>query len=343
MDQSLQKIREILDRYQNFAVVTGRDAHIDEMAAALSLYLALSGRQKKVTVSSPKEPIVELSSLVGIDKVKTAFSKDSGGDLVVSFPYREGEIEKVSYTLEDGYLNIVVKAQDQGLSFSEQDVRYKRGGRSEKIDVLFVVGTSRLSDLGELFNPEALKETTVVNIDNKADNQGFGDIVYVSSKYSSVSEQVANLLSQLSLPIDVDIAQNLLSGISSSTDNFQKENTSSFAFETAALLIRKGARRERPKPLSSDFDFGAQAQPQKRVQDVQKSAFSKKDERFFPEDEDIRPPYPGPTAGPKPATPRSAPSYSQQKGRPQEVIEKTDKTTPSDWLAPKIYKGSTEV
>lgn len=342
MDQSLQKIKETLDRYQNFTIVVGRDAHIDEMGAALSLYLTLSGRQKKVSIASSKEPIVELSSLVGIDKVKTVLSKDSGGDLVVSFPYKEGEIEKVSYTLENGYLNIIVKAGVEGLSFSEQDVRYQRG-TGEKIDVLFVVGTPRLSDLGDLFDPEALKDTTVVNIDNKGDNQGFGDIVYVSSKYSSVSEQVANLLSQLGLPIDVDIAQNLLSGISYATNNFQKENTSLFAFEMAAQLMRKGARRERAKPSYSDFDLLQQVQPSKQAQDMRKLPFSKKDESFFEEDEDMMPAYQSPIQRQKPQAPRNAPSVLQQKAKAQEVVEKVDKTTPSDWLAPKIYKGSTEV
>ena len=48
--------------------------------------------------------------------------------------------------------------------------------------------------LVQLFDPAVLKDTVVVNIDNKPDNQGYGDIVMVSNKFSSISEAVANLI-----------------------------------------------------------------------------------------------------------------------------------------------------
>jgi len=47
-----------------------------------------------------------------------------GGDLIVSFPYKEGEIDKVSYTLENELLNIVVKEGPLGLNFSQKDVKF---------------------------------------------------------------------------------------------------------------------------------------------------------------------------------------------------------------------------
>ena len=91
---------------------------------------------------------------MGIDKVVLQFQEEARGDLVVSFPYKdEGEIEKVSYTIDNGYLNIIVKSGEQGLSFSEQDVsmgmvrRYTPG-------LLITVGTPRLGDLDRIYNPE---------------------------------------------------------------------------------------------------------------------------------------------------------------------------------------------
>ena len=67
---------------------------------------------------------MEVSSLVGIDKVKKSFNGGANGDLTVTFPYKEGEIEKISYTLEEGKLNILVKAGENGLSFNEKDVEF---------------------------------------------------------------------------------------------------------------------------------------------------------------------------------------------------------------------------
>src|SRR3989344_6899745 len=156
----------------------------------------------------------QIKDFIGIDKVKSGF-EGGAGDMVVSFPYREGEIEKISYTLEDGFLNIVVKAGENGLSFSENDVIFKRSQGYPGL--LFVVGTPRLSDLDRIFDPQALKDTVVINIDNKGDNQGFGDIVMVSPSFSSVSEKISDLMLSLNFSIDPDIAQNLFMGIEDAT------------------------------------------------------------------------------------------------------------------------------
>lgn len=354
MDTSaVQKIGEILGKNQAVSIVVGKNARLDEMAAALSLYLSLKTDGKQVSIATPVEPIVELSSLIGINKVKTSLGSDKG-DLTVSFPYEEGEIEKVSYTLENGYLNIIVKAGQNGLSFSEKDINYKRTGG--QIAVLFVVGTPRLSDLETLFDPEALKNTTVINIDNKSENQGFGDISCVSQSFSSVSEAVASLLATLSLPIDQDIAQNLLSGMSFATDNFTSTKTSPTAFEMVAYMLRKGAVREqkqqRQRPVQDTFSqFGV---PTTKPQARGDSPFGQpRDQKGF------RPRSPFPFQRPqsqasRPQFQTSTPQYSpmpKNNPTPPPFIEQKDsgkeddlrEEAPADWLTPKVYKGSTLV
>ena len=234
------KIRDLIAKHDNIAVVIGKDPSIDGMAAALSLYLLLKEANKKVTIACPSDPIVELSNLVGIDKVGRKLDGE-GGDLTVSFPYVEGEIEKVSYTLENNLLNIIVKAAKQGLSFDERSVRYTKGGGD--FGILFVIGTPQLSDLGDVIQTESIRSAQIVNIDNNQDNQGYGDIVAVSPDFSSVSEIVADIVLSLGFKVDHDVAQNLLSGITFATKNFQDATTSPLAFEIASLLMRNGARR----------------------------------------------------------------------------------------------------
>src|SRR3989344_8615795 len=158
---TLQKIKNSLATSERIAIVVGQTLTIDEMAAALSLHLTLTDKmQKNTTIASVLEPTVEFSNLVGINHVQSNLGKASG-DLVVSFPYKAGEIEKVSYTLEGGFLNIVVKAGASGLTFSEKDIRYNKG--TDAPHLLFIIGTPRISDLGHLFDPEQLKDTLVVN------------------------------------------------------------------------------------------------------------------------------------------------------------------------------------
>lgn len=297
----LNKIKDLLAKNENIGIAVGKDPGVDEMAASLSLYLAFSQVGKKATVVCPTEPIVELSSLVGIDKIKRSFEGGSEGDLTVSFPYKEGEIEKVSYTLEEGKLNILVKAGKDGLSFNEKDVEFKREGSAPGL--VFVIGTPRISDLGTAFEMEVLKDSKIINIDYKPENQGFGDIPLLGKSASSVSELMANFISSLNLKMDVDIASNLLTGIIAATDNFQSEKTSALAFETAAVLLKKGAVRKGKEAKS-----GVEA------------------DAFF-----------SPKAQPKPA------AIAQGFGEPKEEKKAAEDNPPEDWLTPKIYKGSTSV
>ncbi len=285
MDTILNKLSEILSKSKSIGIVTPKDPNLDQMGAALALYLSLSSDGKNVTVATPNDPLVEVSNLVGIDEVKTSINGRIG-DLVVSFPYKEGEVEKVSYTLEDNFLNIVVKAGDEGLSFNEKDVKFTRPKVAP--DLLFIIGASMLSNLGKLFDPQELKDTTVINIDNSSQNQGFGDLVMVSPRSSSISEQVASVISSLSLKMDVDIAQNLMKGIDFATDNFQSPNTSALAFEMAGVLMRQGALRG-----------GAQSSQEQSLETQRTFSLNPKSQS-----EDLKNP-------------------------------------PEDWLAPKIYKGST--
>lgn len=316
---TLQQIRDLINKSEKVAIAVGKTATIDDMAAVLSLYLSLSQMQKRASIASASQPTVELSSLVGINKVTNRLEGD-GGDLVVSFPYREGEIEKVSYTIENGSLNIVVKAGEQGLTFQETDVKYSRGGGAPA--VLFVIGTPRLSDLGTLFDPQALKNTTIVNIDNKAENQGFGDLVMVSPNASSVSELVASLLSYLGVIPDVDIAQNLLSGISYATENFQSPITSSVAFEMAGFLMKQGAVRSPMRPAVTQRPSFMQPQAQRpRPQAQNEDRVS----TFMPET--MKAGF-GQTNR-APLQPPTQPTQAAAAKKP-----------PSDWLTPKVYKGS---
>lgn len=306
--QTAQKVKEALAKNEKIAILVGKNPSIDDMAAALSLYLGLSKQYKDISISLPNEPLVELSSLVGINKVKTTLGSE-GGDLIVSFPYKEGEIEKVSYTLEEGYLNIVVKAGPDGLTFSERDIQYKRGGAFPTL--LFIIGTPRLADLGSLFDPEGLKDTTVINIDNKSENQGFGDIVLVSQGFSSVSEQIATLLQALDFDLDIDISQNLLSGISFATDNFQKPTTSASAFEIAGQLMKKGAVRA---------SITSRLQTQDPFYKPSSSTGIRENLDKFQKDDD-----------------KKIERELQRKDK------KDSKEPPADWLVPKVYKGSTNI
>lgn len=336
----IQRLREIFDKESSFAIVVGGDYTIDEMGASLSLYLTLSSLGKDVSVISTKQPLVEVSNLVGIDRVKSGY-ESKNGDLVVSFPYQGDEIGKVSYTLEAGFLNIIVKPKENALSFGENDVLFRRSGETPR--VLIAVGVKRLSELSPIFNIEALKDTTIINIDKAGNNEGFGDIVMIGQSASSVSEQVANVMLTLAYPIDPDVAQNLLSGIVYATSDFQSSMTSSLAFEMAGILLRSGAVREGVAPMPRQQI----RRPVAPIAQVAPVAAPVPPVNSFVDDV-----MPNPSlqqvvsqrqarsnASQAPAVQAPFPSSAQS----EFPSEQKKDDAPPDWLAPKIYKGSTNV
>jgi nanoRNase/pAp phosphatase (c-di-AMP/oligoRNAs hydrolase) len=303
---TLQKLKEALSKSTNIGIAVGTNPTVDEMGAALALYLLLITANKRVTVSCPTDPIVEISSLVGIDKVQRYFGGNSG-DLVVSFPYKEGEIDKVSYTLENNVLNIIVKATDQGLTFEEKDVTYRRG--SGMIDLLIVVGASSLGEIGDVINSQKLQNISVINIDNDVRNIGFGDIVLVEKQASSVSEYTASLSLALGFTLSQDAAQNLLSGIVSATRNFQEIKTSTLAFEMSSLLMKRGAQR-------IGVVQPASAQQQSIVPEIEEQSERQAVRQLEEPDDAFAHP---------------------------ESNEKQKEVPPLDWLTPKVYRGSSEI
>lgn len=316
----LQRLKEVFEKQGTFAVVVGQGYGVDEMGSALSIYLTIKSLGRDVSIVTSKQPLVEVSNLIGIDKVKPSFESNTG-DLIVSFPYQQDEIGKVSYTLDDGLLNIIVKPKDAPLSFGEKDVIFKRSGITP--DVLIAVGVKRISELQSFFDVQSLKDTTIVNIDRIGANEGFGDIVMIGQNSSSVSEQVASMMLDLAYPMDSDISQNLMSGIISATKNFQSPRTSSLAFEMAGILLRNGAKREMARPVE---------QPRT----PQQFGYRPKQNQSTPaQPRDLQNQQTGAQ------NPQAAQQIRQQLKEFQR--EKKGDETPPDWLEPKIYKGSTDV
>ncbi len=352
-----QRLKDLVTQHQSIGIIVSPNPTHDEMAAGLGMYLALKQMGKNVSVASPTDPTVAISSLVGIDKVQKSLS-GAGGDLMVTFPYREGEIEKVSYTVDNGQLNIVVKAGANGLSFTQSDVQFKQGGAMPTL--LFMIGVTDLNQVSGVINAAEMGNTTVVNIDNKQTNTGYGDVVHVSPRFSSISEMVADFLTLLEpqIELDVDTSQNLLSGILSANADFQNGRGSYLAFEMAGILMKKGAVRSvngnfanpttTPMETSNYFPQQQPVQAAPAVQPVQIPQFQQpmpqqpfsqaqgqplgqtQGQQFQPGSQSQ------PVAQqPQPQTEAQQPNQQPQNQQPN------NQQPPADWLTPKVYKGST--
>ncbi len=379
---TFQRIKDLIMQHTAIGVAVKPNPSLDDMAGGLGMFLVLLKMGKQVTIVCPTDPLVGISNLVGIDKVQKSFGTggqaSANGDLTVSFPYKEGEIEKVSYTLENGQLNIVVKAGQNGMTFQQSDVKFVQtsantaGGPMPTL--LITVGVSSLNDIAGVFNKAEAPNTTIINIDNKANNEGFGDVPVVSPKFSSVSEQVADFLTLLEpqIELDKDTSQNLFDGISFSTKDFTAPNTSYLAFEMAGILMKKGASRGAKaaatvpsgQPVNQYFpptpSFNApQPAPVQPVGAPQMPTFQQPvpAAQPFVNPQPVQPVQPMAAPQPMPTFQQSAPAFNPVPEQPAQQFsapnpqpvqqpvngqaQQDDNQAPPDWLTPKVYKGST--
>ena len=91
--------------------------------AARDLYAELLHVEERVRGPEDLSTLVTRYELVRWSRVADRWSND----LSVSFPHWEGAIDKVSYALEDGRLNIIVLPGDEGLKYQDADVVFSRG------------------------------------------------------------------------------------------------------------------------------------------------------------------------------------------------------------------------
>lgn len=347
-DQS-HEMQNILEGSKELLIGLPKSPSLDEVAAALSLYLVLSSKGKQVKVVCPSEMTVEFNQLIGVDKITSVVNGGNGRNLVISFPYEEGSIEKVSYNIENATFNLVIEPRENYPLITPDVIRYSFGGGNT--DAIITVGISSLSDLDNLYqaNQDLFSNKPVINIDIKNNNQRFGKVNLVDPSASSVSELLLYLFSQIGLQLDPDTSTNLLNGITHGSQYFTSQETSISTFEAATICLRNGARKigyQESAPTSHQAQTSSffsptatrQSYPPKPAQTrTQIPAYSPSPNQL-----------PRHQTGIKMPTPRTQQSYStgstQKPSQPQQTVRQKSQSgsdAPPDWLKPKIYKGST--
>jgi len=247
------QIQTALTSAQLIYIVLPEKLNLDKVAAALSLFLSLKKIGKQVTIYCVKPMIVKYSNLVGVDKIK---QKLEGKNLTVSFDYVADSIEKVSYNIQNNKFNLLIQPKDGFPPLATEKVNYSYSGG--QADLVLVIGASSLTDLGALYseNQDFFSNGNIINIDIQLTNSQFGKVNLVKNNLVSYSELVASLLSNLRLPVDSDMASNLLRGIEEVTNNFSGKVTP-LSFEAAAFCLRAGANKNKTKvelkPMTADI------------------------------------------------------------------------------------------
>lgn len=262
MNDQLQTLKNELSAAQSVLLAFPENSNQDIVAAALALYLSLKEAGKVVSVSSSTAQLVRDSRLVGLDKI----TSDVGGtNLVITLDVPENAIDKVVSNTEGGHLNLVINPAKGTSPITPENVKFGYSGAVA--DLVIVVGAADLSDLGALLEkePGLFAKERLVNLSNQV---GSFAKINLTDPSASNSELVTALLKELGLPMDIDIAGNLMRGIESATDGLSSLNLTADTFEALAVLYRIGARRtpqatpSQPAKIVSDLPIVDSEVPQ---------------------------------------------------------------------------------
>jgi hypothetical protein len=310
---TLTRLHEIVTKSTSGAIVLSSNPSQDAIAAATALYLGLIKMGKNVSLVCTQNV---QSDLTGADKIQTNLV--TGGDnLVVSFPYNDGAIDKVDYNIQGEFFNLIITPRQGYPKMDPNQVKYSYTGGL--LDFIIVIDSPTLNNLGSIYsdNQNQFQGREIVNIDRHLTNAFYGTVNFVNKTASSISELILSVLQGLRIEIDKDIATNLYAGIAAATNNFTSYSVNAETFEHIATLLRMGAL----KKVMKKPDFGSVAQ-QPVQQQMKPNIFS-------------QPKVPQSTF-------RNHPE-AQQNVKPIESVEKEvqpEPQNPQDWLKPKIFKGT---
>jgi len=240
MNDQLQELKTKLGTAQSVLLTIPTNPAQDVVAAALALYLSIKQSGKNTSIVSSSAPVVRDSHLVGLDKITT----DVGGaNLVITLDVPENYVDKVTSNTEGGHLNLIINPAKGVAPITSDNVKFGYSGAAA--DLVIVIGAADLKDVGVLAEKEneLFAKDRLVNLSNQVGSFG---TINITDPSSSNSELITALLKELALPLDVDIANNLMQGIESATSGLSSPNMTADTFEALAVLYRTGARRTPP-------------------------------------------------------------------------------------------------
>ena len=308
----ISRIHEIITKGIAGAICLPSNPSLDCIAASCALYLGLNKLGKTISLVASSQ--VNNPDIIASDKIQTSIA--TGGDnLVISFPYSDGSIDKVDYNIQGNSFNLIITPRPNYPKLDTNQVKYSYTGG--KLDFVIVIDSPTLNNLGNTYkdNQNLFQGKDIVNIDRHLTNSFFGTVNFVNKTSSSIAELILEILKGLQVEIDKDMATDLYIGISTATNNFTSYSVNANTFETVAQLLRLGAIKKNIRKQAS-------------------APFQPNNFNYQP----FNPSLPSPTPKPVINTP---PSREFSKEKPIDAVENevNPEEPPSEWLKPKIFRG----
>lgn len=312
---NIDKLKQSFERAKSILIVLSDNYSQDELAAALALFLVVKNTGKKVSIFSPKAPIVEQASLFGVSEVR---DKLLTGSVIVSVPSALTSVDKVTHYLDGETLNIVIHPLENQ-SIPQDKVAITKSSSVYDLVVLVNVAASQILNFLTPTEQETIAAIPKVFIGNFTDGLE-QEVQVAASENLSISELVFWILEKLELPLNADAASNLFQGIQVATD-FKPPKATPSTFEAAAICLKHNPIS--PKNQQEAF-VKTQTQPQTDF--LQSSVKTSQPDKNFLNEQVVK-----------------VKEQSDFTNEPQDdFAEFDDSKIQADWYFPKIFKSSSK-
>ncbi len=266
------QIAVLLEPARSIALLFPENPTHDVVASGLALKLVLEKAGKVVHAACVHPMTVEFNRLVGVESIVTSFG---GRNLVITFPGQTEHVDKISYNIEAGELQLVVTPKPASPGLDHRKLKFVTG--PSQVDLSILVGVYHTSELGSLYEEtkDLMSKSKIIGLTLSEPHEKYAHHHVIDTQSASLSELVFQIIETARLKLDPDSASNLFSGLKDATDNFQTSKVSIITFETAANLLRQGAQKHdvlsasdfpegsipAAAPQSTDLGFGTDSQP----------------------------------------------------------------------------------
>lgn len=342
MDQNLkQNTIDNLTKAQAILIVVSENAGLGGVAAGLALMLACEKLGKTASIVAKSPTVSDAQKLYGVDKIGQI---QGSQNLVLAISNAVETVDRVSHYLDGDNLKLTLHAFPGSNGPAQNDVSFSQ--EMIEPDVIFAIGFQNEEEMKQNVThvQNISPNTWLVSISRQDMGQIFAQVNVFDPNSSGLSEITAQLVADLALPMDEDIAFNLYQGILEETKQFNPGAIGSKTFEIAGWLIKFGAGN------ASLARTGQPSMPQSRMPqpNVAPPAFQPQD--MMPP---VQPQYSVPPVSnsypqfqPQAASQNQAGSAGEIVETPLTQVERekaptATSTSGDDWLKPpKIYQGS---
>ena len=208
----------------------------DSVASALALKLSLELAGKQISVHCQSPMTVDFNRLVGINTIGGALGDRN---LVITFPGQTELVDKVSYNMDTGELQLVVVPKPDCI-IDPSKLKIVSGTVISDLNILMGI-----TDLSELSQTESLVNQKLVYFNGSLDPIA-----------SCLSEITSELIRSQNMVINSDIATNLMQGLTKGTFGFTSNKVTKNTFDIASWLMENGSRHQ-DEIQASSFPAGS--------------------------------------------------------------------------------------